>query len=537
MAAALCVAMPAQANDISNLAEYARARVADASGELDTAARGYAAALAGVPFDEELATRAYRRAVAAGDRPLALQAAQNLREGGALPPDAQFLFLAEAMQEGDWSEAKRIRDRIEEDALFDAVVPLLDAWIAYGSGEGDPVAILRAASADGDTAYADEHNALLLLATGRYDEGIAAVEALGAPDSARILRLRLAAAAILADHRRRNEALELISADNRAFGRARARLERRRDIPGAVDSASAGMAEMLIRISAEINRRNVPTLALSLSRYASMFAPDNAVAWLVTSAILEAEEQYGTAIEALERIDVNDPFYADALDARARLLAESGEEEAALAVALQNADGRDVSAADWQRLGELYTSLDRHDDAADAYGEAIEELGEDAAPWSAWLLYGGALVDAGRWDAAKEALDRSVTEAEDEAIALNYYGYALLERREELDRAEELITRASELQPNSASITDSLGWVYYVRGDVDRAIPVLERAALGDPDEPTINEHLGDAYWVAGRRREARFAWQAALVTAEDEAAERLRAKMDIGLTVATQSP
>lgn len=537
IAAALGVSAPAQASDVSNLADYARARIADASGELDAAARGYAAALVGVPFDQELATRAFRRAIAAGDRPLALRAAQSLHEAGALPPDGEFLFLVEAFEDGDWGEARRLRNDINEDELFDAIVPLIDAWVAYGSGEGDPIAILDAAQTDGATAYADEHRGLLQLATGHYDEGTAAIEALGPPESARILRLRLAAAAILADHGRRDQARGLLAGDNRAFRLARERISRRRAIPGAVDNASAGMAEMLIRISAEINRRNVPALALSLARYATMFDPDNAVGWLVTSAILEADDQYGTAIAALEHVAPSDPFYADSLDSRARLLAESGEAEQALAVARQNADGRNANAADWQRLGELYASLDRHDEAANAYGQAIEQLGADEAPWSAWLLYGGALVDAGRWDAAKDALDRSVGQAGDQAVALNYFGYALLERREDLDRAEELITRASDLQPNSPSITDSLGWVYYVRGDIDRAIPVLERAALGDPDEPTINEHLGDAYWVAGRRREARFAWQAALVAAQDEAADRLRSKVDIGLSAETASP
>ncbi|MGJ8536918.1 MAG: tetratricopeptide repeat protein, partial [Parasphingopyxis sp.] len=116
-------------------------------------------------------------------------------------------------------------------------------------------------------------------------------------------------------------------------------------------------------------------------------------------------------------------------------------------------------------------------------------------------------------------------------------GYALLERRQDLDYAQELITRASQLNPNSASITDSLGWVHFVQGDLDLAIPMLERASIGQPAEPTINEHLGDAYWAAGRRREARHAWHAALVSAEDEVAARIRAKLDFGLTAETASP
>ena len=58
-----------------------------------------------------------------------------------------------------------------------------------------------------------------------------------------------------------------------------------------------------------------------------------------------------------------------------------------------------------------------------------------------------------------------------------------------------------------------------------------------EPADAEINEHLGDAYYTAGRRYEARYAWRAALLSAEDEAAERLRAKIDRGLTPALASP
>ena len=44
-----------------------------------------------------------------------------------------------------------------------------------------------------------------------------------------------------------------------------------------------------------------------------------------------------------------------------------------------------------------------------------------------------------------------------------------------------------------------------------------------------ISEHLGDAYWAAGRRIDARYAWRAALVQADEGEAKRLTAKIDFG--------
>ena len=96
---------------------------------------------------------------------------------------------------------------------------------------------------------------------------------------------------------------------------------------------------------------------------------------------------------------------------------------------------------------------------------------------------------------------------------------------------------ATKLRPDHPAITDSLGWSLYLRGKAGDALPLLERAAAGDPGEPTINEHLGDAYWSIGRQYEARYAWRAALLTAEDKDKARLNAKIDMGLDKATAAP
>ena len=101
-----------------------------------------------------------------------------------------------------------------------------------------------------------------------------------------------------------------------------------------------------------------------------------------------------------------------------------------------------------------------------------------------------------------------------------------------------MIRRALALRPDDASITDSLGWALYKRGRLPEAIATLEKASIADPAQSEINEHLGDALYQSGRRFEARFAWRAALVTAEEPAERsRIEAKIAAGLTKATAAP
>jgi len=154
-----------------------------------------------------------------------------------------------------------------------------------------------------------------------------------------------------------------------------------------------------------------------------------------------------------------------------------------------------------------------------------------------WLLNGAELTRAGDWERGKAALERAYALAPQQPIVLNHLGYSQLERRENLDEAERLIREASKLDPDSAAITDSLGWAHYVRGDLAMAVELLERAAKSEPSDSAINEHLGDAYYSAGRRYEARYAWQAALIYAEATAADRLRAKISRGLVPELAAP
>ena len=72
---------------------------------------------------------------------------------------------------------------------------------------------------------------------------------------------------------------------------------------------------------------------------------------------------------------------------------------------------------------------------------------------------------------------------------------------------------------------------------LDEAITTLQRAAEKDPGQAEIQEHLGDALYKSGRSYEARFAWNAALVTAEDDIAARVKAKLAGGLTTANAAP
>jgi tetratricopeptide (TPR) repeat protein len=480
-----------------------------------------------------VAGQALTHAVTAGDWPLALRAARVLERRDSMLPDARFLLVAEAFRGRDWRAAERQIDAIEREQLFGFAVPSLRAWLAYGSGRGDPLSFLPAEDAASAAAgYAAEQRPLLMIAMRRREGARLLLETAG-PEGPRSARLRIAGAATLAARRDRETALTLLQGDEAPIVAARNLVEARRPLPGGVANASAGMAEVLIRLALDMHAQELTAVAASFARIAAWAAPENGQAWMIAAELYGQQDREASAIGLLANVRSGDPYEAAARDQRIRLLVLSGDEARALREAEAAAAAEGASVADLVRLGDVLLEQDRPADAARAYARAQELRGDQSAfpEWALWLFRGGAHDRAQEWPQAKAALEQAYRLAPEQPLVLNYLGYAQLERRENMVEAERLVREAHRLAPDNAAITDSLGWALFLKGELPEAIQLLERAAEGEPADVEINEHLGDAYFTAGRRTEARFAWQAALVYAEGEDAARLRSKIDTGLT------
>ena len=534
-------AAAANVEERSPLADYARARAADSFGAPEDAARRYAAALALSPDNPVLAAAAFRQAFAVGDKGLAIRAARALNGAGKIGPDGRLVLFADAVSRKDWRGADTELDRLRDDPIFSHLAPTFAAWLAVGSKKGDPLAPIAAIKDNPFAAtYASEHRPFLLLAKGRTKEGLAALAALeeGGPLPP---RLSIAAAAQLARKGERKQALTLLEGSSPSFAFARARIEAGKPLRAGMATAAQGISELLLRLAADAAAAEAPELALTLSRTATFLAPETAAPWLVTAELLATQDRHDAALAAVGQVSAEDPLHVDSADLRLRILSGSGREEAAEAEARSLVAAAPQSVQGWSRLGDLLSARNKHPEAAEAYGKALDLVrgGVKAAQpeWGLWLLKGGALTQAGRWAEGKAALQEAYKLAPEQAVVLNYLGYSQLERRENLAEAERLIGEASKLQPDDAAITDSLGWAHYVRGNIPKAVELLERAARGQPADTAINEHLGDAYYSAGRRFEARYAWQAALTYAEGDAAARLKAKIAGGLNSSLAAP
>ena len=74
-----------------------------------------------------------------------------------------------------------------------------------------------------------------------------------------------------------------------------------------------------------------------------------------------------------------------------------------------------------------------------------------------------------------------------------------------------LIQRALKLRPDSGYIVDSLGWVYFQKGQYEKALNTLLNAAILTGEDPTIQENLGDACFKLKKYKKALQYYEEAL--------------------------
>ena len=456
-----------------------------------------------------------------GDFGLAGRAELVLAKSTEAPIDAPIVRFAISLQAGDTAACEAAIKRMENGPL-DFMVPVLRAWLAFDRGE-DPFPYLDKRTNNAlARRFVMEHRALIMIAM-KKPEGLEGVRQMLASEDNPDLRIN--AALLLAQTGKRKDAIALLAGDRPELVALRKALGK-----GPKPSASIGAARLFLSLVVDLVTEDAPPeISILLARSALLLDPTDDRARLYLGEALSKAGMSTLALAELNKVGPKSPYYRGAFAGRVAALRRAGRLDEAVVQAKGASEGRGGTAADARTYGDLLSEQKHYDDAATAYAVAISRPGGDA-DWSLHYLRGVALDKAGRWKEALPQLRRAIELGPDEATALSYLGNAMIAHGEDGEDAQALLEKASRLKPNDPVIIDSLGWAYFKRGDTARALPLLERAAKADPGDPKINEHLGDAYWQLGRRYEARYAWQAAAIYADDEASARLKGKIANGL-------
>ena len=471
-----------------------------------------------------------------GDFERAAEIGAKLDREGQSSQFARNAELVTALAGGDWDAARAALEEGVGGALLDG---LIGAWILVAEGDmaGAEDAFDALAGTEGFDAIARLHQGFARASQGDWEgaDEVFSGRAFGPLEATP--RGIAAHAQVLVQLERRDAALDLLGqavdiSSNPVLQDLMARIEAGEDVAyDIVATPVDGMAESFFILAAILAQDSSATFTLLNARAATVLRPGHVDALVLVAELFESQGEYDLANEALTAVPRDDPAFFGAEIGRASVLLASDKDEAAVevlqALTRSNAERKEV----WAAYADALRRLDRHAEAVEAYDRAIAlDGGAESETWFWVYARGISKEQEGDWPGAEADFRRALELSPEQPQVLNYLGYGLVEQREKLDEALDMIERAVAVRPEDGYITDSLGWVLYRLGRFEDAVAPMERAVMLEPLDPIVNDHLGDVLWAVGREREAEFQWRRALSLGPEEDEARIRRKLEVGL-------
>ena len=518
-------------------------RHAEATADTERALQYLSRAVELDPNNQSILQSAYFLAVQMGDFNSAIPEARRAYEGAPSRGISALLMTADYVKRGDFEHAWTVVDKIPVQNVAGFALPLLRAWVsaptqpadkAIGQLQGLKNVRDSGPMVDLMTAQLNEFYGKSAEALARYDVIAGRVESetiammlmtaegydrLGKAAQAKALLAKFMAVHPGVVSPTIDAYMELIG--HNSFGKMTPQM----GFANALYAAS----EMLIASNPNDFGAQI---GITFAQTALYVNPDLAIARRFIGTTLAAREHTEAANTMLATIKRGTPQYLEAQMQLSENLARVGKSAEATAILKTLIKDRPGWIDAHLAIGDIARREKKFAEAVEAYDGAVK-LTPDSMP-NAWVVYytrGMAHERNKNWDAAERDFRKALQLKPDEPSVLNYLGYSYLDRGVNLKEGRKLIEQAYNKRPDDGYIVDSMGWAYFITGEYDKAVSTLEKAIESTPGDATINEHLGDAYWKVGRRAEARFQWERALVLgAEEPQRAIITAKIEKGL-------
>jgi len=233
-----------------------------------------------------------------------------------------------------------------------------------------------------------------------------------------------------------------------------------------------------------IARNQLPE-ALTLARQYSADNPNDANGHIILGALYHKSKNYPSAQAEFERAIQLDPAHNQA----------------------------------YIRLAAVYKEQGQADQAIARYQKALE-LQPKSAPLATML--GNLYLDKGDLETAQKYYARALDADPNFAVALANTAWVYAQEGKNLDVALGMAQRAKSLMPDVPSITDTLGWVMYKRGNYESAVPLLEDCVQKSKESAKFRYHLGLSLLKVGQQAKAKQQLEAALRMNLDESDARV---------------
>jgi tetratricopeptide (TPR) repeat protein len=225
-----------------------------------------------------------------------------------------------------------------------------------------------------------------------------------------------------------------------------------------------------------------------------------------------AQNKPEQALALLQAESDKAPNRQDLVLAMGNTAARAGHYDQAIGCFQKVLNGLDKNS---KQRGDLYLrigeTLRRKGDLAGAVAQL--QKARELMPDNAGVLSTLAMVldSAGRWSEARQVYEANLKINPNDGIALNNLAFVIAEHGGDLDDALTKATRAKQIYPNLAEVSDTLGWIYLKKNLSDNAIDIFRDLVQKVPTVSTYRYHLGMALFQKGDKPRALKELQEAL--------------------------
>lgn len=245
---------------------------------------------------------------------------------------------------------------------------------------------------------------------------------------------------------------------------------------------------------------------------------DNAtISWL--AEVLNASGRYADAVEWLRSAAAAEPsqnlVYLSLLY---QMQVQARDYDGAI-TSLKQVASQNQNATLEADIGRILIEAGRYNEAEDQLNKLIDRATDPYAKASLLRTLSFCYQKQKRFELAEQRMQEALKLAPDDIGINNDLGYTWADAGKNLDEALKMLRYVVGENPREGAYLDSLGWVYYKKGDFADAVTWLSRAAAqGDGRDPLMCDHLGDALWRLNRRDEAAKRWEEVIRISEERA-------------------
>lgn len=226
------------------------------------------------------------------------------------------------------------------------------------------------------------------------------------------------------------------------------------------------------------------------------------------------EKKWDQAIDTINTVLKNNPNDSDSWELLSLIYEEKGDQQNSDRV-LQHLIETHPTNADY------YVLKAERLQQREKYADSITFLKGVQPKFSSndqvYFLLGAASERMKDYDNAEEYFKKTISLNPQNANALNYLGYMLIDRGVRIEEGIDYIKRALQIDRDNGAFLDSLGWGYFKLNKLDLAEDNLRMALQRLDDNAVVHDHIGDLYFKLGKFKDAIQHWEIAVKAKSNE--------------------